>query len=522
VPTNVDFNSIKAMLKKGEEFKATRRMGPPREKVFSDLAPIIGGVEYSYHNGTFEDAKAAVLERMLCVTLDGVIQRPPESKPGVWAGLKTFSKAIAGHIRSRGNPVPLTEQQFAESYKDARRRTRYLIAVEDLKLKPVCREDAWLSLFLKSEKTAYKAKRCVARVISPRSPRYNVCVGRYLRTVEHGNAPGSLYWAIDQVFGAPTVAKNLNASQVAHLIVDSWGAIDDPIALSLDAKRFDQHCGREALRFEHGVYNRVFRSPELMRLLSWQLDNIGRLYLKDGKIKVRVARGRMSGDMNTSCGNVIIMCALIWGYAKSLGIRYRLVNNGDDSVLIVSKSDLPKLARLQEWFHDYGYTMKIESTTTVLEQVVFCQSQPVHGTKGWVMVRQLNALAKDNVTDRDVRTEASWNSQRGAIADCGLALTDGLPMLPQYYKLLKGTSKTAAKNTLETGMQWAARGMENSESEVSVRARVSFWRAFGISPFQQVAAEEILADTHLRYWGREVWAQRHEEWYDMPLISRWS
>jgi hypothetical protein len=405
----------------------------------------------------------------------------------------------------------------------------------DLSYNAVDRSDAVCATFLKSEKTLVQStadihdvvsevmparygltdmpeipnlkKRKVPRTINPRNARYNICVGRYLRVIEHGNAPGSIYHSIDQIFGHPTVAKNLNALQVADLIVDAFNSVPNAVAVGLDASRFDQHCSIKALQFEHTIYNGVFRSRELARLLSWQLRNFGKSYLADGKVKYCVSGCRMSGDMNTSCGNVIIMCALIHHYMKGLGIEYRLVNNGDDSVLIVSRGDYHKLDHLYEWFLEFGYEMKVESVTDVLEKVVFCQAQPVFDGVRWRMVRQLNSLLKDAVTDQQVSNRASFDAQRGAVRDCGLALTDGLPVLPDYYKLLGSGSDRSAANLMNTGMQQLARGMTYEGRSISDAARLSFARAFDISPMEQELMEQYMRAHELRYSAEALFFQ---------------
>jgi len=357
------------------------------------------------------------------------------------------------------------------------------------------------------------------RVISPRDARYNVEVGRHLRVVEHGRKPGSMYYSIDKLFGAPTVAKNMNALEVATLIVGAYNDIVDPIVLTLDATRFDQHCGVHALVFEHGIYNAVFKSPFLQKLLSWQLKSVGRGFLDDGRIKCVKVGGRCSGDMNTAMGNVIIMTGLIWTYMRKKGIKYRLVNNGDDSNLVISRCDRSKLDDLQPWFEKMGYGMKIENETSVLEKVVFCQSQPVFTARGWIMVRQLKAIMKDLATNKDVKSEASWNAQRGAIASCGKALCAGVPVMQAYYEMIGRGTKREAKNMMETGMQYAAAGLVSGAS-INEAARVSFAIAFDISPVEQEDIEQQF--THINIKHR---AWEHGDTDDLfptvciPLIS---
>lgn len=68
----------------------------------------------------------------------------------------------------------------------------------------------------------------------------------------------------------------------------------------------------QALKWEHSIYNAMFRSDELAELLGWQLTNKGFARTTDGLIKYEVKGCRMSGDMNTALGNCMIMCALVY------------------------------------------------------------------------------------------------------------------------------------------------------------------------------------------------------------------
>jgi hypothetical protein len=92
------------------------------------------------------------------------------------------------------------------------------------------------------------------------------------------------------------------------------------------------------------------------------------------KVKYSVKGTRASGDMNTSSGNCFTMVLLVYSYMQTLGIKWRLANNGDDCVLIVEKRDKHRLSGLQKWFSEMGFTMESEGQQTVFERVVFCQT----------------------------------------------------------------------------------------------------------------------------------------------------
>jgi hypothetical protein len=107
----------------------------------------------------------------------------------------------------------------------------------------VQRQDSFLQAFVKAEAVNFTAKPDPApRIIQPRNPRYNALVGRFIRPLEH-----RVYIAIGKLFGGPTVMKGYNAVGTASCLRDMWLEFTNPVALSLDASRFDQHVSREAL-----------------------------------------------------------------------------------------------------------------------------------------------------------------------------------------------------------------------------------------------------------------------------------
>lgn len=145
--------------------------------------------------------------------------------------------------------------------------------------------------------------------------------------------------------------------------------------MGLDASRFDQHVSQDALKVEHKVWNRMTPGtcrPHLRRLLSMQLQNHGIAYLEGLKVKYTTDGCRMSGDMNTSSGNCMLMCLMLGSYLDTLKIKYRFANNGDDCVVIIDKRNLSKISNLQTWFLKMGFTMKVEKPVFEFEKIEFC------------------------------------------------------------------------------------------------------------------------------------------------------
>jgi hypothetical protein len=446
-------------------------------------------------NSNIVNLERGVMERVFYCKDNGRDFAPPtEPAHQLFRDRMTLFKARVK--KNLPSTTPLTDEQFVDCYK-GRKKATYQRAIESLRIKSVCRQDAMLTTFVKGERYDMEAKPDpTPRVIQPRDPRYNVEVGRYLKPMEH-----PLYQAIDRVFGYTTVTKGMNMVQVAQLIRDHWDSFDDPVAVLADANRFDQHVHETALRWEHSVYLGAVSPNDrtvLGRLLSWQLVNIARARCGDGSLKYKVRGRRMSGDMNTAMGNVLIMTGLVWQYVRSRNVRIRLVNNGDDSVFIMERKDLHLfLDGLEAWFLEMGFSMAVSPPISDIMQVKFCQAHPIFDGVDWIMTRDPRvALAKDCHSlvawDRP-GTQRAWCA---AVANSGKALAGNLPIYSSFYQhLLRGSDGAKAHGDhpgLECGMWFEARRMGDvarSFAKPSAESRLSFWRAFGITPGEQACIE---------------------------------
>jgi len=204
---------------------------------------------------------------------------------------------------------------------------------------------------------------------------------------------------------------------------------------------------------------------------------------------------RFSGDMNTSLGNCLLMCAMVWVWVHRQGIRARLANNGDDCVVIMERKDHVRFNEgLREYFRGLGFTMKVEPAVDVLEKVEFCQSHPVFDGSKWVMVRNhRSAMAKDCVSLHSLTTPAVYNKWRSSVSKCGLSLTGGIPCQQAFYQAMgRGAGDVGLDQdpTIENmGMRLMANGMVRKTREPTPESRLSYWLAFGVTPDQQEALE---------------------------------
>nr|WRQ65373.1 RNA-dependent RNA polymerase [Tolivirales sp.] len=388
--------------------------------------------------------------------------------------------------------IPYTPHQFVSAYSGSKRK-RYQKAMEKYSRMPeLLPKHAAVQTFVKYEKCAVKTGRD-PRIIQPRTPLYNLAVGRFLKPLEH-----VLYTYINKMFEHEVVFKGKNAIDQGDLIHRYWKSFDSPVAVGLDASRFDQHIHSSALKFEHSVYAAFYsQDVELCRLLSYQLRNTGYAKLPGQTIKYEVSGTRMSGDMNTAMGNVLLMCCMVYEYlnCRLKPGQYRFIDNGDDCVIILDKSNLHLLDGIPLSFEHWGFPLTIEEPVYMLEHLEFCQTKPVFDGSRYVMCRDaLKCLTKDTIVTQPIRTEEHFDQHRKNVADCGLAIAGNLPIFKSFYECLGRGASPKRKLAWEeqSGLKWLSLGLKPMKSEpITDAARLSFFHAFGIMPHTQVAIEDV-------------------------------
>jgi hypothetical protein len=479
------FAAATAGLRPGERLVAKHEIGSlkARPRSITTIGPSFA-CGWGVHNNDIVNLERAVVERVFVVEGEvGTFSRPPLPSTNLKKALSKFTQCLFFHMP---HVEPISMEQFIDNYV-GRKRKMYERAFESLKLTPLMVKDSFISAFIKDEKTDFvKKPNACPRVIQPRSARFNITVGVFLRPFEK-----ACFRAIAGVFKGVTVAKGLNAFDRGKLIAKKWKRFINPVGIMLDAKRFDQHCSRGIIEWKHMVEERVF--PQLREYNNMRRKNkcFGRTH--DGFIKYVVDGCTMSGDMDTASGNCLIMCAITWTVMRELGIsRYEYVNDGDDGVLIVEKEDLELIrSNFQEQFLTFGFTMKWDGDVNELEQIEFCQSHPVFDGREWRMVRTVAvSLIKDSLTIKTIQNELHLLLLQNANGWCGLSLAGDMPVLGAFYKRLARFErpKIDARDFME-GKDYLALGLDPRRGEPTMEARLSFWRAFGISPDNQLAAE---------------------------------
>lgn len=387
--------------------------------------------------------------------------------------------------------------EYPSLYTGGKRKV-YERAVESLSRDSIRHKDAIVKGFVKVESTKLGAD---PRLIQTRSPRFHAMLGTYLKKNEK-----ALYYGVDAYFGEKTITKGLNADDIGQLMHEKFNGTPNCVAVGLDASRFDRSVSKPLLKFVHDIYRAHMGTDSTFEwLLKRQLSNIGRIYAYDGVVKYNVEAGVMSGDVDTSLKGCLIMCALVGSWLKHVGVKAKVLNNGDDCVVFLSRCDLSKFTKgLNEYFAQLGFDIVAEKPVDVLEKVEFCQSRPVVSSAGtYTMCRNPHvASVKDTICRLDVAKVVDMQAWAGSVSDCGLALAGDMPVFSAYYGLMARYSQDKRAEWMKhhsgyaNGLLWLSKGMVRRHG-VTDASRISFWQAWDILPHEQRAIEEYYAQVEI-------------------------
>lgn len=472
------------------------RPSKPRHVI---IAPCMSArIDFGAHNNNLANLIRGLNERVFNVQGKSGLEPTPQPVSGEWRKMSQVGARLSDRVRKLGRCQHLTCSEFIAQCPSNKRKL-YASAAEQYERLGWVKRDARIKVFVKFEKLNFTKKGDPApRVIQPRSPIYNIALGRFTRRVEE-----DLYHALAEEWsedGGRVVMKGLTVEEVATELRKKWLRFKHPVAIGLDASRFDQHVSVDALKWEHDIYKRIFdNNPELAALLKVQLENEGVAYVDGHCLKYKANGTRASGDMNTALGNCVIMCSLVREYLRSIGVVGEFANNGDDCLIFLEKSDLYKIKGLSEWFLRYGFEMEVEEPVFEFEECVFCQTQPVlvdAAEDKWVMVRQPTvAMAKDALS-LSVSTELGFRQWCYQVGVGGNALYGDMPIFCELYKAYQreGVASNVAHSAIisDSGFMRMAkipRIRGEYAGSISDDTRVSFFKAFGYPPSMQIAME---------------------------------
>lgn len=452
------------------------------------------------YNPDINTLACALLERMYFCKIGSCFTPSPEVNDVHFNSVMlNFKDLVVQNVKFSSPALP---HEIVAMYK-GRKKAIYQQAMEKFNIYGCNRSDAFSNCFVKVEKgNPSKAPRC----IQPRKPVYNLALGCYIKPLEH-----KIYKAIQTAFqsSTPVVMKGMNLLQVGNAIQTKWSKFKKPVALGLDAVKFDMHCSPQAIMWEHSVYTRLYPGNKtLAKYLKWQLHNVGYGFAKDGKLRYKVLGKRFSGDMNTALGNCLIMCGMVYSYLHHCKIdAYDLANNGDDCTVIIESEDLTKFTNgLEEYFLKLGFRMTVEPPVYNCAEIEFCQMHPIRTDYGCLMVRNIpTSTAKDALSTIPLNTYRALRKWLTAVGECGISVTGGIPVVNAFYRMYLrwgGNIKSNIKNSpqfLSSGFNMLSQGVNTIQSDPIPITRLDVYLAWNIKPDEQVALEQHYNKLNFEY-----------------------
>lgn len=404
--------------------------------------------------------------------------------------------------RKWGNSLPKPQRMPLDDVPklySGGKRALYERGVASLRRIPISKKDSSIEMFPKPEKYNFDKKTrpfsraILARAMRKHGPRYGILLASYLKPIEHFIYASKSWWkgATHTRF----IGKGLSPSQRATLLKHKLDLFGDWVGLSLDCIKFDLHVNEDQLEAEHTVYTTCCPEPEFEQLLSWQLVNFGKTSCG---MKFRVKGNRMSGDMNTACGNCTIMCLMIIAKCTELGIEFELYDDGDDCLLFIRQKDLELVMnRLPAMFAELGHELKFEAAPAYkLEQISWCQSSPVLTSVGWTFVRDPIKVMSHAVVSRQWPhlNQRQRYAYLTSVGQCELALNAGVPVLQTFAQAMIRNGKGISDAYVDSLVRKDYHNLKSKRpgAPVSSESRCSFSEAFGIPTPQQLHIERCL------------------------------
>lgn len=508
-------------MRDGARLEVTGCDGPVRGMLYSMLG--LPGLERRWRccASTLGNLRMAAATRVLCPV--------PSFDPAEARRCKKLARRVARRLASITSAQPVQDWEMEESLAEhatGARLRRYLQSHASLKQRQFEPADARVTGFVKVEVVATKAgKFFKPRMIQFRGTtrsdgcRYLVHVWKWLKPIEkHFLATPGLF--------CPGVhcAKTMDSLQRAAALQKCAAQLNRPVAVLIDGASFDAHVNREALCVEHELYVQLARAwgwstaeiHGLRAALRLQLRNkVTATVRGSGRVSYTVIGNRMSGDLNTGLGNCVLMQIFVSRAMARLGIRqteWRMLDDGDDCTIFVDAAAIERLGgsdafgeKLRNAFLLFGQEITIDGIIPLergqhdydIERVEFCSASPVCVDGVWRLIRGPNAIDKCFVHPVWLRTESTARSYLAAIGVAEGSLNVGVPIWGAFTAFCRrfGTPSRGWLRTVRTyRLQRERLDWKPCDTiEPSYSTRLSFERAFGVSPAEQCRQEAYWA-----------------------------
>lgn len=488
-----------------------------RQKRLLVLSGISPPSTVSCFNSSMHNALHAILGRVLCAEQGGVwvplsCLRPPRYHTN---SLESFMTKLCGLTTLT---TPYERSEFPMQFR-GRKRISYQQAVNALESDGLLPQDSDIRMFLKFEKDVRSDKPGrIPRVISPPGTKFLVELGRFVRKVEH-----QIYSRVDEVFGSSVVVKGRNADEVGEIIAAHWNSFTDPVALDCDVEKLDRSFDEEMLNWTHRPVKASFSGSDLdlvTSLLATQLKPKVKGRMDDGFFSYTTSGTLTSGQPNTSLAGVLAVCGSLFEVAERTGIKFKVVDAGDDFTVFCERRDLGKLWQgLDAVFKSHGFTLTRSEIRNEIEQIEFCQCHPIKVGVSYRMARNARSAAvKDAASTKPIDQVGTFCGWVNAVGNSGLAMHSGVPVAQSFYNMMirsaihQVASLTLSKRKLKKvrhlmrtfelesgGLKYWSKRMSPLMTDITWESRVSYYIAFGVTPTEQLLLEQRYDNTLLQH-----------------------
>lgn len=406
--------------------------------------------------------------------------------------LRVGFNAIKSCLRGQTTQA-VSHQTIVEKYSGPKRKA-YEKALQELNKVGLLKKDYLLKSFVKVGKTT-SPEQDDPRIIQARSMKFNLEIARYHHQVEE-----KIYHLVSKrKYGGSTPsrmsAKGHNLYERAAEIKKRWNRFGEDVACAmLDCSRFDGHVRLPHQQGAHGVYRSLNPSRKYQRLLARTLKSRGST---SGGIRYYLGDRRASGDVDTACGNTVIMLAMLLGGLSKLGVRdFDIYGDGDDVLIFTKRKWMEQVNKLPAMFHEMGHKLRYVNWATQLGDIVFCRSRVVETINGAKLCRDPMLVLETALSSHKYFGTKFGQEMLKAYASGYESVHRGEPILGPFFSAL--ARKVGLRPDLvayDKDLSWTVKvGGRGKLTEVTDDVRQSYYLAWGIHPAEQLSLEARLSD----------------------------
>lgn len=234
---------------------------------------------------------------------------------------------------------------------------------------------------------------------------------------------------------SPHFSKAKNFEEVASDLKRIWDSIPGaPCVIGCDFTQFENGISAIVLVASMALYNYLTGMPDDY-IKAWLNKTIyfGKSWL------IREIAKRISGEYQTSLGNMLIVGAIQHYIASQVSYDVDWYSAGDDCMFFVDQEHVDDLKiHIMDVVTSFGMLIKLEDVYTEFDTIHFCQQYPVLTQRGWVMMNDLTRVLDKLGTQPKVLTHSKLCENRlGCLGDYINYLYGSLPFLRDLISKLR-------------------------------------------------------------------------------------